>query len=278
MGQTRRQMIGGLAGILAAGVAPGAVTWCSSVGVEKDGGHNLPVDLVAISGKQTSKGYVKDGLLYHLDGIDNDGYGQHSTTISFPVDLTGRISPNAITFVGNAPTIDEIGVSFSKNSFAYFDDEEMVSAIAANPQSITIECVYNLSEYLGGPFSVRSKEGTHRAIGGYTSTDYAISYYNYNGTYISIPAGGTDRHKRNTIGQSSFTGNGTSYSLNENGYAVASGTRTRSTDFGTGNDFDIGRSFSVGGVKVCALRVYNRVLTDDERKANWDLDKARFNL
>lgn len=277
MAQTRRQMIGGMAGILAAGVAPGAVTWCSSVGVEKDGGHNLPVDLVAIPGKQTSKGYVKDGLLYHLDGIDNDGYGQHSATISFPIDLTGRIQPNAITFVGTAPTIDEIGVYFARNSFAHFDDANIIATATATNPLITIECVFSVVDYLSGPYAARCKDSFNRVIGGYSSTSAATTYYNYNGSYITIPAA-QSHHQTGTLGQSSFVGNGTAYSFNENGVLTISGNRSRGSSFGTGDDFNIGRSYAAGGVKVSALRVYNRVLTDDERKANWDLDKARFNL
>lgn len=235
----------------------------------------------------TAADYVQDGLLLHLDAIENVGYGQHDANATEWIDLVGSVSL----------TIPS-GSVWSNNSLTLGDDS-LVSSI----------CSWSVSDlYNAGAFTVQS---VHELIDINADTEsQLITKLTWTGGKVSFAKAWDKMNIYNAIcavGSASHTTwpnypNGISLQDGRIPLEVASwvnesdeshaygwtmlglekkrvwGGSSASYLYKLRDDKSYNIAISGSNVKRRALRVYNRLLTDSERQINYAIDNVRFNL
>lgn len=209
-------------------------------------------------------GLVTDGLVLHLDGIENTRHGHNSAARTWE-DLSGNnidwTLPSAQSFSTdylscpggnmcadpiNSSAINSttLGANTFFNSFTY---QTVLQSNNTNTWAAWIFGIHGLTHY--SSYFIFSTNGTSRPVFPHTGIGfYQITMLFPPSTQIcrinnsSITSGGNDQWGANTYTMS----------------GVVSGS-------------------SING-KLYSVRVYNRILTDDELYANWIRDKNRFNI
>ena len=232
----------------------------------------------------TARDYVQDGLIFQIDGIENAGYGQHDSVSV--IDIKGGVQ---ISQQGGAFDVEKDYIHFNGTRYLYFRGTSVVNAIVG--KSATIElCAEQLSGNVrnGGVIGfgvdrrmfweyIQGIPNNNNEI--YNRLQEDLSFLTNSVSYET--RGGSDQHLcSGAVGEKISL----SYTLGE----VAKIFRNSVygiPDFGPGTnaaDYDcyIGKigSYRIGKFKLFSLRVYERLLFQDEIAHNYAIDKARFNL
>lgn len=240
-------------------------------------------------GVPTARDYVQDGLLLHLDAIDNVGYGQHDANATAWIDLVGGVSltiPSGSVWSDNSLTLGDDSQVSSTCSWSVYD--------LYNAGAVTVQSVHELIDVNSDSESMLIQKLTWTGMevtfgkawgkmniwnsfctnGGAS----AACWPNYpNG--ISLQDGMSPLEVASWVNKSdeSHAYGWTMLGLEKK--RVWNGTVTQNSSlYVLRND----KTYRIGmlgsNVKRKALRVYNRLLTDSERQINYSIDKERFNL
>lgn len=222
----------------------------------------------------TSASYVQDGLVAQWDGIDNVGVGQHDSSATQWVDLTGNDLDWKIDLAGAEWAECGLELKGTKNVGTMAKN----TATAFNGKISTIEFVYiNRASQHGIIFCPGYGDKTYL----YTDENNRVGFYGPNsgtryGTTVALNS--TNCFSVSYIradGEVSPTGVSAFY---VNGVEkVTEGMGDYWSASMSGNIYLGGRN----GTPYCngellALRIYDRVLTDDERQQNCKIDSVRF--
>lgn len=237
--------------------------------------------------------YAKpEHLIAQWDGIENDGFGVHSESAAYPIDLRGNLIPDVIggSIAVNADSF-VLGGGYMK-----FNAADIIGAI--NAGAATVELV------LGHTGSVRSNGGVFCAGGGtralwaYQDTKNTIGSATYHGRI----SGDFVVYERSADSAGSVQTY--SFALGENSaasYLMLDGVKLNRTESWTGgsrdaagvpaqltrhstdcedNELYIGLLPGTWNIKpivnVHSIRVYDCVLTEQEIARNTAIDGARF--
>ena len=237
-----------------------------------------PLDAIADEGKSTSD-YVQDGLVAQWDGVENAGVGLHEDSPSAWVDIVGGLEiaiPEWVTVETNA---------FYSESSTATRTYPSISSIPGLGDNVTIEVVAervlwrakdnykNLQRIMSSPytkFGYRESStagvfyqmpiGTNNKLWLYTSTSgsFNVSECHTYTARVTMP-----RDASNTLLVDAATVPGW----------TREGSDGMPTDPPTNwTFFDAPRA----DIRIYAIRVYNRKLTDAEVTANAAVDHVRF--
>lgn len=222
-------------------------------------------------------GYITDGLMVHYDGIINTRNGSNkSSEINEWQDLSGNrndgILKNSPKWLNNALKFDGV------------DDYVLIGQ--HNYNNITLEVV-------AMNYVINSSETEY--ISNYESGGYGLSYrgsknlvqiHMKNSTYngyksqsasSSIAPGRTYSLSGSVdSNQIMFFENGSKYTLTWNGTINYAASNT-ALCLGTNPSGNVGKGNWLNG-NIYSVRIYNRALTEDEVKTNYNMDKTRFNI
>lgn len=220
-----------------------------------------------------SKQYVQDGLVLHYDAINNTGEG-HSDTTTIWKDLSGNNNDGTM-----------YNVLWGENGAVFNGDNSWVNCGAIESDYITICATFDVNSV--------TNINNQNIIGNWNSGGYGFCILRDGGVEGSFHVNGTY-----DIAQSDFAvSNGKVYNvvasydgnniiLYVNGLMVdnnqVTGTIKRTspttvTALGTDpNENEASNNFLNG--KIYSAAVYNRALTVDEVRQNYEIDKERYGI
>ena len=218
--------------------------------------------------------YVKEGLVLHLDGINNTGNG-HSNTTTMWKDLSGNDGK-----LNNFDNTDNSGWFENGISFDGINDViEVAESDTISPKEQTIEIILQ-------------KDGDSN-----TTDGRQIFFVKWKGYTMEINKNNTISYGRNSGYLTYLTSNKT-INLSEK-YSIVAKHENNISRLYINNIFEkeqnvqpiaysmmktitIGNYAGNGGQylngKIYSIRMYNRALTDSEMEHNYEIDKERFNL
>ena len=244
--------------------------------VEKVGRYNIKIQNGDIESeiKKEYIGYVAEGMLLHYDGIINTRNGSNkSAEINTWEDLSGNRNDGTL----NGCTWEENNLSFDGVDYWVSLDN-----IIDGNQNITIEYVINQKrlknwEYLWGIkanyFGLESGASRYRNLYYNNTTNSEDAGVLYN---VSVIMGELNKIVANSIVLSAQKIN--AYNNSNKLITNQNLDRTLYTDgsvFGIGSD---GKGEYNTLMDCYTFRIYNRALTDEEVKRNYEIDKTRFNI
>ena len=260
-------------------------------GVEDIGGKlafampGAPVLLAArIAHRPATSYYVQDGLIGHLDAIENGGAGMHAAAPSTWTDLAGN---HTFTCVNGAAFTESAWVG---NLSRYITTTSQKSLVALKNRAFTLEMTiaHPDSPVNSWEFWSYFGDGDHRQITTEIRTGNSKN-----------PLIGGNQYRANTYnaGCEIPNGNGRTTSWNRRHYLVVTCVGTNATlycdgtnalhvsNYGTTEPTSaavvLGATHNYGnpvqtGAEICSVRMTERVLTGDEIMRNSFLDAARF--
>lgn len=217
--------------------------------------------------------YIKEGLILHYDGKNKYGVKCEDSTVW--KDLSGN---------GNNGIIR--GASIKKDSVEFDGNDDWVSIKELNYPNITIEAII---EYNQSPVNNEMSIASNFEGGGYALSNYSLigsTPYNKFTAYVTdnyYSVVSANEIKTNHKYYLSGSYDGKNLKLSEDGYINTlqiEGTiqyPQSNTIMALGTN-PSGYS-SYGGFfngKIYSIRIYNRALTEEEIKNNYNLDKIRF--
>ena len=217
--------------------------------------------------------YVKEGLVLHLDGINNTGNG-HSNTTTMWKDLSGNGNDGKLNNFDNTDNSGwfENGISFDGIN----DVIEVAESDTISPKEQTIEIILQ-------------KDGDSN-----TTDGRQIFFVKWKGYTMEINKNNTISYGRN----SGYLTSNKTINLSEK-YSIVAKHENNISRLYINNIFEkeqnvqpiaysmmktitIGNYAGNGGQylngKIYSIRMYNRALTDSEMEHNYEIDKERFNL
>jgi hypothetical protein len=251
----------------------------------KYSGQGLGFRVVLYIQDEPQKEYVTDGLLAYYDAENNTGTG-HSFTATTWKDLSGN--NNDATLSGFDGT-DASG--WHSNYLAFDGVNDYVTGALNSNGDITVEFIAKKNNsdtatmYMFNPWGANVNEPTlqawaknntslaHRVLVPPTNTSLYIEYGSHLGSASF-----------STIASSVITKSSTSIKSFNNGNYLREITDTAFIErFNiTDINFTIGKWHNYNSYfsnqNVYAMRVYNRALTEDEIRQNYEIDKVRFNI
>ncbi len=281
--------------------------------VEKEGYYDVKIDNKPIESEEKTVilgDYVKKGLLLRYDGIENTRNGNNPNATSWE-DLSGNNNDGVFYNINNNPDtvtdMDKGYYSKEENGYVFLHNDSYIKSTnnigISGDANFTIEIVSNLWEDGKNPnystYSVCQPAwwGSSQAILG------KICVFGYrrdnNKMYTTFCNNGIySDEKINLIGKTSYIsfsktktgqikyGDKDIGKMNCNGNDMPI-TYEGSTSFITNiedSKVQVGRGWQWGNQNrtiygsVKSVRIYNRILTDEEIKHNYELDKARFKI
>lgn len=233
-------------------------------------------EIIENRNKLNTNEYVKSGLQVFYDAINNTGSGHNNNTKVWR-DLSGN--GNDAKWKGTSTTQltwNDKSYDFINPNSNYFESTKNISL---GSSSRTIELVCSLEE-----------DGVKNVIGFGTSSSNTLNDLMYinNGINLNIGSYGTGSGIDNAFdnGRTYFSSISYNSSNRQTIYYrnAESKTNTLSYSLYTGStllNIGIGKNSSNNTnkrLKIHAVRIYNRVLTAEERKQNYELDKARYEI
>lgn len=212
-------------------------------------------------------GVVADGLVLYFDAINNTGTGAHDNAAVVWKDISGNGNDGVI----NGATWHDMFLSFDGSN-------DWINCGRQNFANITIEVLLK-----------NNMTGNGSISGNWQGGGYGIEVWD--GMYdMDAYIGGTwvyARGSKPVVGEIiMLTGvyDGSAVLLYENGELVASTSKSGSIQAPSNNTvFSLGSNpdgSSIGGSLlsgcVYSARLYNRALTSDEIKANYEYDRRRY--
>ena len=259
-------------------------------GVKDIGGRlmfttRVPMALTArIAHRPSTSSYIQDGLIGHLDAIENGGAGVHADAPSVWTDLTG----NHTFTCANGSAFTES--AWGGNGSRYITSTSQKSLAALQNRAFTLEMVIAHPDSPVGTWEfwsffgdnshrqltteIRTGNSKNPLIGG---NQYRANGYN---TGCEIPNGNgstTSWNRRHYLAVTCVGTNATLYcdgtnTLHVSNYGTTEPTSTAVTFGANGSHSDT----VLAGAEICAVRMTERVLTGDEIMRNRFLDAARF--
>ena len=244
----------------------------------------------------TARDYVQDGLIAMWDGIENAGWDRHSDNPATWVDLAN----NGYDLIGN----EDRSVVFNSNCVSFEGGGFEKTLYHPNPGM-------NSGKPVGVGSIVRTAEGCFRGIKtisgagneganmiGIARTSYwdnSIGTINNARILVSAKGGGWTARWVGSGGSSNYFVNGAVHCVsisNEAIYAepnvllegVIDYRTTLASSMLSGSSFTIGGNYTdiiMGHYSKCDIfnyRLYDRMLSLEEKKHNYAIDKARFGL
>lgn len=210
----------------------------------------------------SARDYVQDGLIAMWDGIENAGWGTHDDTATTWKDLSGNGYDLEATFASWGPD----SFKFYRNSY------QALSCSASNLlDKITIEAV------------LRNVSPNNRIALIFGNGNYGVVQISHNADAAEFGFG---------YNKGSVKVSGASFSVSA--VFPSNTTPTRYLNGSLGEDGSYSSSFGTTGIRgvfamnprsdyqfggeICAIRLYDDMLTAYEIAANYAVDKARFNL
>ena len=219
-------------------------------------------------GVPTARDYVQDGLVAMWDGIENAGWGKHSSDMILN-DL-----------LGGGAHIDFVNTSRGDCSILFDGRDEQTGMLNEynylNSQVLTIEFCVSLDSTKNQCFIQLSGSGNrHTLVAGV----YNKSRELFTGPTFS-PIYNISELKIGTVSIQYGVGSFQSTKAYNNGVELShirdEGFSTNSGLHSVGNR-QSNTSYAMSG-EFFSMRWYSRYLTDAEIAANYAIDKARFNL
>ena len=227
--------------------------------------------------------YVQDGLVLQLDGIRNIGAMKpHDSHATMWVNLVNpSFAANLLDYTGTSSTGAEGNGEWLADAYWLDADKYWQTETLVGSEDISIE--------LFGDFDVTQPAGYANYVSKVTSDDMGI--WTLNGTLkwkvdsakdgLGFSSGSRPEIESwNKLGFSAVmsTSNCLFYSQGEVGTKTVS--RSESHNSLTSSRYNIGCNYNAGKYpakgKYNAVRIYNRALTQDEIRKNYELDQMRF--
>ncbi|MBO4292940.1 MAG: hypothetical protein J5881_00915 [Clostridia bacterium] len=232
---------------------------------------------------EPQKEYVTDGLLAYYDAENNTGTGHSFATTTWK-DLSGN--NNDATLSGFDGT-DASG--WHSNYLAFDGQNDYVTGAFNSNGDITVEFIAKNKNTTNATMFMLNKWDT-------TQTSYQL----WGGSHVRtprllVPRTSTETYVELSGGQLGYSGtnNITSYIISKNQNSI--NTYNNGKVLGQYNNlsfiqrfnfnntnFTIGRWHTSNAYysnqNVYAMRIYNRALTEDEIRQNYEIDKVRFNI
>ena len=230
--------------------------------------------------------YVQDGLIGHLDAIENGGVGVHAAAPSTWTDLTGN---HTFTCANGSAFTESAWVG---NGSRYITSTSQKALVALQNRAFTLEMMiahpvmdvsgekWEFWSYFGDSghrqvtTEIRTGNSKNPLIGG---NQYRANGYS---TGCEIPNGKgktTSWDRRHYLVVTCVGTNATLYCDGTNALHVSNYGKTDPTSamvtFGANY---AGGNIVQTGAEICSVRMTERVLTGDEIMRNWFLDAARF--
>jgi len=244
--------------------------------------------------KKVYDDYIEDGMILHFDGINNAGLGDnnHDTSATRWTNLC-EVGNDEVLYDGilNGPV-------WGENCLIFDGINDWVSIGQMNYSDVTIEAIVENTQ-------IKDKEVGY--VGNWQSGGYGLlynssvestkKYQNQFAGYIQVPTGSGSGYKLiNSDNQISinkkyiltanydkekneinFWENGTKKTLSNVEGNIKSPSNNTIMALGTNpGGSNAGGSYLDG--KIYSVRIYNRCLTDNEIKQNYNKDKSRFNI
>ena len=210
----------------------------------------------------TSASYVQSGLIAQWDGIDNAGTGMHDPTTNIWKDLKGSLDM----------TLTAKGSWTGGNALYVAGGGAGAQGASATPAYKTIEIVYKMTE-AGGRilfnsgintrFVVFDGDGTKLYFDGSTDTKRINCLYDADTVRFAAST-----YDGSTVSNIYFNGEVQNVVDHKNTWGTGDGKVAV-------GDRTLSKSYPWMG-EVYAIRLYDRVLTDEEIAENCAIDKARF--
>ncbi len=281
--------------------------------VEKEGYYDVKIDNKPIESEEKTVilgDYVKKGLLLRYDGIENTRNGNNPNATSWE-DLSGNNNDGVFYNINNNPdTITDMDKGYyskEENGYVFLHNDSYIKSTnnigISGDANFTIEIVSNLWEdgknqnYSTVENCMEAWWGSsetglgNKCVLGYKRTNKKLFVDFVNNTSFSndeIDLIGKTSYKsfrKTKVGQIK-NGDTDIGKINYNGNDILNtytGTATFTPNI-EDSQVQVGRGWQYnnqnrtiyGSVK--SVRIYNRVLTDEEIKHNYELDKARFKI
>ena len=201
------------------------------------------------------QGYITNGLIFFLDGLNRGGTAGH---------WIDRIGGKDFVLTNVTENADSVYFSGSSGSQGIYD-----GAVSSDWANETIETAYTTS--LGGSFSIFYPP--------YDENGFGIGFVRGQTTFLSYRIASDANYKRYSVNQSSrrFSMNGDRCLTNKGTYTSQGNTTTFASNT-TGKTFLGSRhntNYYFKGTIYC-VRIYNRKLTLAEQQNNLAVDLARY--
>lgn len=254
---TRRDIIGGIAGILAARQMPAMPIGARSIAIG-----------AKMEGTPTARDYVQNGLVYHADMIEAGGYGvslsdgTHNSSEWISLVGNGSVS----TWNGKIMVADGNFTNYATSSFKYSVNLS---------RAITIENYITLVN--GNGFYANASGYSYIRLGTVQTKAALIPKLG--------PSGIAEAGKANKyhLWRLVFDGDQYYVSLDDGSNQIVfpeaniDGSPNGDAVINTSTNFGGGSGTTVNAMPY-TVRVYNRVLSAEEMAHNYAVDKARFGL
>ena len=204
--------------------------------------------------------YIKTNLVLQVDGIENTRNG-HSDNTNIWYDLSGN---------GNNLTLENI--SWTKDSAVF---NQSLAYIDNTVENITVEMVVKEDTSKNGPIYI-GQFGSNKHIMAYFDNNriqfsYNVPFYQLTNNYV--------RNSISAIYKSTSDVIDKCY-INSKAGVITSSNESWIVNFA--HYIQIGKYTSENNCRfageICAIRIYNRALTEEEIKHNYEVDRIRFGL
>jgi len=235
--------------------------------------------MAAVYAKLTSKwnlGYVSDGLILHYDGINNTGVGHSNTTTTWK-DLSGNGNDGTLFHTNPTGSWTNNGLIFDGSA------NNWVRSVQLNPEQITIEVVYEVSQLKGKEQEIVCNfESGGVGININTANQIQGEGYISGYRYVSSVVPTLNSIRQTTLTYDNATLKLYNQSLLAQSLNVAGsiGEAANNTVFALGGNptgLNVDTQYMFSG-KIYNVRIYNRALTDEEITKNYFIDKQRFGI
>ena len=241
--------------------------------LDEPGEYNITIINGEIESDPVTKyiGYIKDGLILHYDGIANTRKGQNIDATSWE-DLSGNKNDGKLN-----------GCTWLENALKLNGTSDYVTLGELNYPNITLEIV-------GSSDDVNNNSNETEYICNYETGGYGLSYSTknffsvYTNSYYRVYGSDVVANKIYSLSgnYSPNSGlvlyeNGQKYSNAQNLGAISYPTNNTELCLGANPSGSKGVSMWLNG-KIYSVRVYDKVLTEEEIENNYKIDKNRFNI
>ena len=216
--------------------------------------------------------YAQDGLVGHWDGIENAGVGLHDATTNYWTDLTGQSGDFAVVSSVASFTADGL-----KKNVAGFMATNVTTTARSDVR--TIEVVVSgapTSGWVNAFFITRNQTVTFNNARTGGNRDYFFDADNFGWRTPQKPMQETiaviyeSSSKAQKFRQNGAPPNG---SKTTNNWGSPNGSSAMHIGGRTGQG---GNDYQTYGYTIHAIRLYDRVLSDDEVKRHATIDQIRF--
>ena len=230
---------------------------------------------IPASSSVTEKTYIKNGLILHLDGINNTGSG-HSNTSTIWKDLSGNNNNNGTV----------TGATWGNTGLTFDGIDDWVSIKELNYPEVSLEVVFKDNSI---PDNSHHYMFCNMEQGGYglgnNGSNGLVGQVCVNNEYQYLSIDNFDSTIKNTL---TITSNGKESKLYLNGNLAKSiivengiiSYPNNNTIMALGTNPEGSTNIQLESYKgnIFSARMYNRVLTEQEIKNNYEIDKSRFGM